>query len=287
MKPARKGLGKGLSALIPEDEQINFGEQSLGEILELKLTDVFANPDQPRRIFAEDALEQLSESIKVHGVVQPILVQKSDKGFMIIAGERRWRASQKAGLDRIPAIVKAVDELKLAQISLIENLQRENLSDIEEAKAYQILIDRFSLKHDEIADSVGKSRSYIANTLRLLKLDQRVQQMILDGKISGGHGRVLLREESVDAQLKWAQTVIEKSMSVRELENLFSKPKKAKSVDIKIKALEHEIRLYEQELKDLLGTKVQINSTSGNKGKIQIEYYGVEEFERIMNLLKK
>lgn len=287
MKPARKGLGKGLSALIPEDEQLNFGEQTYGEILEIKLSDIYANPNQPRRIFANEAIEQLSESIKVHGVVQPILVQKSENGYMIIAGERRWRASQKAGLERIPAIVKTVDELKLAQISLIENLQRENLSDIEEAKAYQILIDKFNLKHDEVADSVGKSRSYIANTLRLLRLDQTVQQMILDGKLSGGHGRVLLREESPEHQIKWAQIVIDKTLSVRDLEKIFSKPKTSNAKESKDKAKEHELLFYEQELKDLLGTKVQISNTSGNKGKIQIEYYGIEEFERIVNLLKK
>lgn len=287
MKPMKKGLGKGLSALIPEEDQINIGEHAIGEVLELNIKEVFPNPDQPRRQFSEEAIQHLAESIKNHGVVQPILVVKKEQGFMIIAGERRWRASQVAGLDKIPSIVKVVDELKLAQISLIENIQREDLSDIEEARAFQVLIEKFKLKQEEIADAVGKSRSYIANTLRLLKLDSKVQQMILDNQISGGHGRVLLREESSIEQLKWANLIIEQGLSVRDLENKLSKPKGNKKAKEEKKAIEHEVIRIEQELKDVYGTKVQILQQNNNKGKIQIEFYGVEEFERILNLLKK
>lgn len=287
MKPVRKGLGKGLGALIPEDEQFSMDHQSLGEVIELKLNEITPNAEQPRSMFDEEALEALAQSIKIHGVVQPILVQKSDKGYMIIAGERRWRAAKLAKLEAIPAIIKEMDKMKLAQVSLIENIQRENLSDIEEARAYQMLVDEYSLKQDEVADAVGKSRSYVANTLRLLKLDLSVQNMILEGKISGGHGRVLLRTEDNMEQVLWANRIIEHSMSVRELEKIIVKPdkkaKKAVTVDCEE---QHQVSEFERVLKDYFGTKVQI-SHQNNKGKIQIEYYGLDEFDRIMNLLKK
>lgn len=287
MKPARKGLGKGLGALIPEEDKLNFGEHAVGEVLELSIKDVSPNADQPRRQFADEAIASLAESIRLHGVVQPILVSQLDKGYMIIAGERRWRAAQVAGLEHIPAIVKRVDDLKLAQISLIENIQREDLTDVEEAQAYQLLIDRFKLKQEEVADAVGKSRSYVANTLRLLKLEPSIQTHILEGKISGGHGRVLLREAAPERQLKWADMIIQKGISVRELEKLIVKPSKDKKKTTEAKnERSYELMQFEQELKDVFGTKVMIQHKE-NKGKIEIEFYGPDEFERIMNLLKK
>lgn len=285
----KKGLGKGLGALIPEEDKLNLSEHSLGEVLELSIKDIKANSTQPRRHFDSEAIQSLADSIKVHGVVQPILVMQNDNGYMIIAGERRWRAAKTAGLDKIPAIVKKYDDLKLAQVSLIENIQREDLTDIEEAQAYQQLIEKFSLKQDEVADAVGKSRSYVSNTLRLLKLDPTIQSRILEGTISGGHGRVLLREEDPIMQKKWADLVVEKGISVRELEKLVVKPLK----DQKIKASNkknfnksYELMQFENELKDIYGTKVQIQHKS-NKGKIEIEFYGLEEFDRILSLLKK
>ncbi len=287
MKPTRKGLGKGLGALIPEEEQFSMDHQSLGEVIELKLNEIRPNADQPRSIFDEEALEALANSIKSHGVVQPILVQKSEQGYMIIAGERRWRAAKLAKLEAIPAIIREMDKMKLAQVSLIENIQRENLSDIEEAKAYQLLVEEYNLKQEEVADAVGKSRSYVANTLRLLKLNPDVQNLILEGKLSGGHGRVLLRTEDGNEQIFWANKVMEQAMSVRELEKIITKPdKKIKKVERVESDERHQISQFEEHLKDYFGTKVQI-SHQNNKGKIQIEYYGLEDFERIMKLLKK
>ena len=287
MKPMKKGLGKGLGALIPDDDRLHFREHSIAEVLELAIKDIKPNSEQPRRQFSDDAIASLAESIKNHGVVQPILVSHKDEGYMIIAGERRWRAAQVAGLIHIPAIVKTVDDLKLAQISLIENIQREDLTDIEEAQAYQMLIDKFSLKQDEVADAVGKSRSYIANTLRLLKLESSIQLKILEGRISGGHGRVLLRESNPVNQLKWADIIIQKGISVRELEKLIVKPSKSKVNQTAAKnERSYEIVQFEQDLKDVFGTKVMIQHKE-NKGKIEIEFYGLDEFDRIIKLLKK
>lgn len=289
MKPMKKGLGKGLGALIPEDDKLNLSEHSLGEILELSIKDIKANSNQPRRHFDSEAIQALADSIKHHGVVQPILVMQSETGYMIIAGERRWRAAKTAGLDKIPAIVKKYDDLKLAQVSLIENIQREDLTDIEEAQAYHQLIEKFSLKQDEVADAVGKSRSYVSNTLRLLKLDPSIQTRILEGTISGGHGRVLLREDDPIMQKKWADLVVEKGISVRELEKLVVKPlkdQKSKSNNNKNLNKSYELMQFEHELKDIYGTKVQIQHKA-NKGKIEIEFYGLEEFDRILSLLKK
>jgi ParB family chromosome partitioning protein len=287
MKPMKKGLGKGLGALIPDEDKLHFGQHSVGEILELPIKEVAPNADQPRRQFADEAIQSLAESIRLHGVVQPILVSSKEDGYMIIAGERRWRAAQVAGLAHIPAIVKQVDDLKLAQISLIENIQREDLTDVEEAQAYHMLIEKFSLKQDEVADAVGKSRSYVANTLRLLKLEPSIQTHILEGKISGGHGRVLLRESVPENQLKWADMIIQKGISVRELEKLIVKPSKAKKGATQAKnERSYELMQFEQELKDVYGTKVMIQNKE-NKGKIEIEFYGLDEFDRIMKLLKK
>lgn len=287
MKPMKKGLGKGLSALIPGDDMLDFGQHSIAEVLELPLNEIKPNSEQPRRQFNEESIASLAESIKNHGVVQPILVSRIDDMYMIIAGERRWRAAHVAGLTNIPAIVRTMDDLKLAQISLIENIQREDLSDVEEARAYRLLIDNFNLKQDEVADSVGKSRSYVANTLRLLKLEVSIQDKIVQGKISGGHGRVLLRETNPVNQLKWADLIIQKGISVRELEKLIVKPNKiTKNIKLTRNELSYETIQFEQDLKDVFGTKVVIQHKE-NKGKIEIEYYGLDEFDRIMKILKK
>lgn len=285
MKSMKKGLGKGLGALIPEDDLFGIDQQNL-EVVDISLSEIFPNADQPRSQFDEESLQSLAESIKIHGVVQPILVRKEKNGYMIIAGERRWRAAKIAKQEKIPAIIKQIEGINLAQISLIENIQREDLSDIEEARAYQLLIDQFNLKQDEIADAVGKSRSHVTNTLRLLKLDRKIQDMILDGKLSGGHGRALLRVDSFEEQTRLAAIVEKEQLSVRQLEVLTSKKPVKKEIKEKTATEDHNLMNFENQLKDIYGTKVQIVH-SQDKGKISIEFYGSDEFERIFNLLKK
>lgn len=284
MKSVKKGLGKGLGALIPEEDLFGMDHQNV-EVVDINLSEIFPNADQPRSQFDEEALQSLAESIKVHGVVQPILVRKEKTGYMIIAGERRWRAAKLAKQEKIPAIIKQIEGINLAQISLIENIQREDLSDIEEARAYQLLIDQFKLKQDEIADAVGKSRSHVTNTLRLLKLDRKIQDMILEGKLSGGHGRALLRIDSYEEQSRLAAIVEKDQLSVRQLEVLTSKKPAKKEAKIKDIETDHSLMTFENQLKDIYGTKVQILQ-SQDKGKITIEFYGSDEFERIFNLLK-
>lgn len=281
----KKGLGKGLGALIPDEDLFGIDQQN-AEVIEVSLNEIFPNADQPRSLFDDEALVALAESIKTHGVIQPILLKKEKNGYMIIAGERRWRAAKLAKLEKIPAILKQIDGVSLAQISLIENIQREDLSDIEEARAYQLLIDQFSLKQEEIADAVGKSRSHVTNTLRLLKLDRKIQDMILDGKLSGGHGRALLRVDSFEEQTRLASIVEKEQLSVRQLEVLTSKKPMKKENKKHISTVDHGLLNFENQLKDIYGTKVQIVHAQ-DKGKISIEFYGNDEFERIFNLLKK
>lgn len=285
MKTMKKGLGKGLGALIPDEDLFGIDQQN-AEVIEVSLNEIFPNADQPRSLFDDEALVALAESIKTHGVIQPILLKKEKNGYMIIAGERRWRAAKLAKLEKIPAILKQIDGVSLAQISLIENIQREDLSDIEEARAYQLLIDQFSLKQEEIADAVGKSRSHVTNTLRLLKLDRKIQDMILDGKLSGGHGRALLRVDSFEEQTRLASIVEKEQLSVRQLEVLTSKKPMKKENKKHISTVDHGLLNFENQLKDIYGTKVQIVHAQ-DKGKISIEFYGNDEFERIFNLLKK
>lgn len=281
----KKGLGKGLGALIPEEDLFGIDQQNI-EVVDLSVSEIFPNAEQPRSQFDEESLQALADSIKIHGIVQPILVRKEKNGYMIIAGERRWRAAKIAKQEKIPAIIKQIEGINLAQISLIENIQREDLSDIEEARAYQLLIDQFSLKQDEIADAVGKSRSHVTNTLRLLKLDRKIQDMILEGKLSGGHGRALLRVDSNEEQTRLAAIVEKEQLSVRQLEVLTSKKPVKKTIKDKIVNEDHTLSNFENQLKDIYGTKVQIVH-SQDKGKISIEFYGSDEFERIFNLLKK
>lgn len=285
MKSMKKGLGKGLGALIPEEDLFGIDQQNI-EVVDLSVSEIFPNAEQPRSQFDEESLQALADSIKIHGIVQPILVRKEKNGYMIIAGERRWRAAKIAKQEKIPAIIKQIEGINLAQISLIENIQREDLSDIEEARAYQLLIDQFSLKQDEIADAVGKSRSHVTNTLRLLKLDRKIQDMILEGKLSGGHGRALLRVDSNEEQTRLAAIVEKEQLSVRQLEVLTSKKPVKKTIKDKIVNEDHTLSNFENQLKDIYGTKVQIVH-SQDKGKISIEFYGSDEFERIFNLLKK
>lgn len=285
-----KGLGRGLGALIKENPVIEEAVATVpnGAVTELKIVDVEPNKGQPRKDFDEEALEALSESIKEHGVIQPILVIKSNNGFYkIIAGERRWRAAKMAGLKKIPAIIKEYDDVKAYEVSLIENLQREDLNPIEESLGYKKLIDEFLLTQEQIAKRVSKSRSAVANSLRLLTLPDEVVGLIEDKKLSTGHAKVLLSASDKKFIIETAKMVVEKQISVRELEKIIkleNKPQpkeKKEDLNLKLAILELEKRASE-----MIGSKVKI-SGGKNKGKIEIEYFGNDDLERIINLLGK
>lgn len=260
------------------------------DILKVKITQVEPNRSQPRRKFDEDALLELAESIRQFGVLQPLLVQKKEDYYEIIAGERRWRAAKLAGIKEVPVIVKEFSDLEVVEISLIENIQREDLNPIEEAQAYQRLLKEFHLKQDEIAERVSKSRTTVTNSMRLLKLDERVQQMVIDDMITTGHARALLSLENGDLQYKLAQQIFDEKMSVRDVEKLVRSllnvkpPKPEKEVNQQEEIIYHDL---EEKMKASLGTQVSIKRKNDQKGKIEIEYYSYEELERLMYLFQK
>lgn len=291
MNEKKRGLGRGLNALINTGPDIEVKEKSKdnsdNKEVFVNISLVEPNRNQPRKEFDKEALSELAASIKQYGILQPIMVQKNGDMYEIIAGERRWRAAKEAGLKEVPVIVRDYDKQKIMEISIIENIQRENLNPIEEAMAYQCLMEEYGLKHDELADKVSKNRSTITNSMRLLRLSENIQQMIIDGKISTGHAKVLLSVENKEEQEKIAAELISRSLSVRELEKLvkkYIKPRKKKenkdTVDYSLFYKE-----YEDKLKDILGTKVQINTKDKNKGRIEIDYYSAAELERIVELL--
>ena len=291
MAVRKAGLGKGLDSLIPEHsvrkkQESQEQKQEKNDFL-LKITDIEPNRDQPRENFDEDALLELAESIKQFGIIQPLLVQKKGNHYEIIAGERRWRAARMAGLKEVPAIVKSYTEREILEISLIENIQRENLNPIEEARAYKRLLTEFHLKQDEVAERVSKSRTAVTNAMRLLKLDERVQQMVIDELITTGHARALISIEDRELQFQLANQIFDNKLSVRETEKLVKKlgeekeEKKDKEKNIDI--IYHNL---EERVKEILGTKVQISHKKNNTGKIEIEYYSNDELERIIDLLE-
>lgn len=291
MNEKKRGLGRGLNALINTGPDIEVKEKSKdnndNKEVFVNISLVEPNRNQPRKEFDKEALSELAASIKQYGILQPIMVQKNGDMYEIIAGERRWRAAKEAGLKEVPVIVRDYDKQKIMEISIIENIQRENLNPIEEAMAYQCLMEEYGLKHDELADKVSKNRSTITNSMRLLRLSENIQQMIIDGKISTGHAKVLLSVEKKEEQENIAAELISKSLSVRELEKLvkkYIKPRKKKenkdTIDYSLFYKE-----YEDKLKDILGTKVQINTKDKNKGRIEIDYYSAAELERIVELL--
>ncbi len=293
MAVKKTGLGKGLDSMIPvyavKAKPAKETKEEKNEVL-LKITEVEPNRDQPRKKFDEDALLELAESIKQFGVLQPLLVQKRDDYYEIIAGERRWRAAKIAGLKEIPVIIKDFTNQQIVEISLIENIQREDLNPIEEALAYKRLLTEFSLKQDEIAERVSKSRTTVTNSLRLLKLDTRVQQMVIDDMISTGHARALISIEDGELQWKIANRIFDEKLSVREVEKLMktlqkdgTEKEKAKKQDT---AYDYVYRDMEEKIKAILGTKVTVQHRADNKGKIEIEYYSNEELERIYDLLR-
>lgn len=294
MAAKKGGLGKGLDSLII-DKNVSIGgkgnnPEKAAEV-KVKITKVEPNKEQPRKNFDEDALIELSESIKQFGVLQPLLVQDKKDYYEIIAGERRWRAAKMAGLKEVPVIIKDFTEQEVVEISLIENIQRENLNPIEEAIAYKRLLTEFNLKQDEVAERVSKSRTAVTNSMRLLKLDERVQQMVIDDMISTGHARALLGIDDKDSQYQVAQEIFDKKLSVRETEKLVKKmqkektlpPKEKEAIDEKVLLAYHDV---EEKMKAIFGTKVSINAKDNKKGKIEIEYYSMDELNRIFEMFQ-
>ena len=293
-KGLSKGLGKGLDSMIPDkiQEVKDTYMEVQGQTKEIlvDINKVEPNREQPRKVFNEDTLVDLAESIKQFGIIQPLIVQKQENHYSIIAGERRWRAARMAGLRQIPVIIKDYTPQEVLEIALIENIQREDLNPIEEAMAYQNLIKEFKLKQDELAERVSKSRAAIANSMRLLKLDARVQQMIVDDMISSGHARTLIAIEDKEQQYNIATHVFDRKLSVRETEKLVKKLLEGtKTVEKKNVLSEQEIivlKSIEEKLKGIIGSKVSISKRQKNKGKIEIEYYSSDELERIVELLQ-
>lgn len=293
----KSGLGKGLDTLIPAGSYKKSAPQTKQEVVVekvvkkeevmVKITEVEPNRDQPRKKFDEDALLELADSIKQFGIIQPLIVQKKSDYYEIIAGERRWRAAKLAGLKEVPVIIKNYTDKEIVEISLIENIQRENLNPIEEAQAFKRLLNEFSLKQDELAERVSKSRAAVTNSMRLLKLDERVQQMVVDEKISTGHARALLAVEDKELQYNLANRIFDENLSVRETERLMKSIQKEKK-EKKPQTVENEFiyKGIEEKIKMILGTKVKVNHKNSNKGKIEIEYYSNDELERIMDLLE-
>ena len=296
MAAAKKGgLGKGLDSLIANKvgttgtaEVIRMPEPDK-EVSFVKITKVEPNREQPRKNFDEDSLLELSESLKQYGVLQPLLVQDKKDYFEIIAGERRWRAAKMAGLKEIPVIIKNLTDEEMVEISLIENIQRENLNPIEAASAFKRLLNEFHLKQDEVAERVSKSRTAVTNSIRLLKLDERVQQMVVDDLISTGHARALLAIADNEKQYNLAQQIFDEKLSVRETEKLVKKLQNQKPEPPKKQEDDKMSVFYEdmeQKLKSIMGTKVAIHYKNKDKGKIEIEYYSNDELERIIELFQ-
>lgn len=293
---ASKGLGKGLDSMIPpkrtaraqaQDSAANKNANKYGEVI-LKINDVEPNKNQPRRTFNEDSLIELSESIKQHGIVQPLVVAKQKDYYEIIAGERRWRAAKIAGLKEVPVIIKDYSPQEIMEVALIENIQREDLNPIEEAKAYKNLIDEYNLKQDQVAEKVSKSRTAVTNALRLLKLDDRVQEMLINENISSGHARALLGLDDAEKQYNIATQIFDEKLSVRETEKLVKQINRPEQPPKPKKELKNDFvyRDIEEKLKEKIGTKVKINRKTEDKGKIEIEYYSPEELEKILAYFK-
>ena len=293
---AARGLGKGLDSLIPnavgeakakkETTVAKATAEDKGPETLVKITKVEPNREQPRKNFDEEALKELSESIKQFGLLQPILVQDRKDYYEIIAGERRWRAAKLAGLKEVPVIIRNYTEQEIVEISLIENIQREDLNPIEEAQAYKRLLTEFNLKQEEVAERVSKSRTAVTNSVRLLKLSDPVQQMVIEDKISTGHARALLAVEDSEKQLELANKICNEKLSVRDVEKLVKnvqKPTKPKKVDDQ--TLQVIYQDIEEKLKQKLSTKVSITSKGDGAGKIEIEFYNHEDLDRLLDMI--
>lgn len=309
MAGKKSGLGRGLDALFPEkvsQEKPKTVRSSKpktntatvkttldqpavkGETI-VKISKVEPNREQPRKKFDEDALLELSESIKMYGVLQPLLVSDKKDYYEIVAGERRWRAAKMAGLKEVPVVIKEFSDQEIVEISLIENIQREDLNPVEEAMAYKRLIDEFNLKQDEIAERVSKSRTAVTNSLRLLKLDARVQQMMVDEMISAGHARALLAISDAEKQYSVAMRIFDEKLSVRETEKLLKtilNPSKKRENAVSDSAEDAIYESLEEKMKNITGTRVFIHRKKNNKGKIEIEYYSRDDLDRIIDLFE-
>ena len=294
---AKRGLGKGIGALFgAEANETDIVERDISfinnisseNVTELKISQIEPNKEQPRKAFDEEKLGLLADSIKKHGVIQPIIVKDLNNGFyQIVAGERRWRASRIAGLNKIPAIIRSYDELTTMQVALIENLQRENLNPIEEALSYKALLDDFSLTQEQVSEQVGKSRSAIANSIRLLSLPQKVREMLEASTLSSGHARAILSVNDEDAKLLLAEKIVENALSVRQAEQLaksLNNPKKGNKKSETITQLDLQLGEIQKRMSDILGTKVKILN-GAKKGKIEIEYYSANDLERLLRIL--
>ena len=287
METKKRALGRGLEQLFnSENLDLNSFEQTVyetatnEEVIELNLNDLRPNPYQPRKVFNDEALTELSESIKEHGVFQPIIVKKSIKGYEIIAGERRVRASKMAGLTKIPAIIRNLDDEQMMEIALLENLQRENLSSIEEATAYKTMIEQLNLTQEELSKKVGKSRSHITNILGLLRLPKEVQDMVANNKISMGHARVLSKLEDDNKIIELAHEIVNKKIPVRELEEDTEKEIKKVKIERHTKPLDNDFKYVEELLRDKLDTKIKIKDK-----KIEISFTNVADLNRILEVL--
>ncbi|NLY70589.1 MAG: ParB/RepB/Spo0J family partition protein [Clostridiales bacterium] len=285
-----RGLGKGLEALFSDveisvDDLDKTSEQA--RIHQIDIHEIKPSKNQPRTHFSEDRLQELASSIEEHGILQPIIVRKIDNGYAIVAGERRWRAAIKAGLKEVPCIIKELTEEENMLLALIENMQREDLNPIEEAKGLNTMITSFGLTQEQVSKSVGKSRPYITNCLRLLKLPESVQQMVVDGKLSSGHARAIAGVSDSEKQMALAKKCVESGWTVRDIENHI-KDEKSKSSRKKARPrkFNRDIMILEEELKDIFGTKVNI-VLGAKKGKIELEYYSKEELDRLIDMLFK
>ncbi|MCR4691903.1 MAG: ParB/RepB/Spo0J family partition protein [Lachnospiraceae bacterium] len=295
MAAKSRGLGKGLDSLIPvgkvgvESSAKKESKEEKGPVTIVNINKVEPNREQPRRQFDEDKLLELADSLKKFGILEPLIVKDRKKYLEIVAGERRWRAAKLAGLKEVPVIKKDLTEQEIVEIALIENLQREDLNDIEEALAYKRLIEEFHLKQEELAERVSKTRSVIANSLRLLKLTEEVQKMIIDEKISAGHARALIMVEDPKQQIELAERVFDERLNVRDTEKLVKelgkekKEKQKKEIDAALKAIYEKM---EEKLKAQLGTKVSVVPKENGVGKIEIEFYSHDEFDRIISHIK-
>lgn len=305
--PTKKGLGRGLNQLIPTGDEVRTKSKStpgettktitkevVKEVVKeveqkIKITQIEPNKSQPRKQFDEDALQELADSIKQYGVLEPLIVTKKGKFYEIIAGERRWRAARLAGVKEVPVVIREYTDREIMEISLIENIQREDLNPIEEALAYESLINEYSLTQEEVAEKVSKNRSTIANSLRLLKLCDEVRQMIIEDKLTTGHARALIPIEDAELQTEAANFIFDNKLSVRDTEiyikKLLSIPKESKENIVATNDLSIFYNDIESRLKDILGAKIAIKSKNNDKGKIEINYYSQDELERITEML--
>ena len=299
-KSAKRGLGKGLDSIIPakipttkrEDEEVSSSKAKLadGQVQNLKITEVEPNKDQPRKTFNEDDLLELADSIKQHGIITPLLVTKRNGMYMIVAGERRWRAARKAGLKEVPAVVKNLTDEEIAEIAIIENLQRVGINPIEEAFAFKQLIDNHGYTQDQVAEKISKSRVYVTNSMRLLKLTKKVQDMVIGEMLTAGHARALLSITNEADQEEIAQQVFDSNLSVRETEKLvknLGKTTKKKTQNKANPSIDAVYADVSEKCKQALGTKVEVTSKGDGVGVIQIEFYNNDDLEKIINRLCK